>query len=41
MVMAALGPVCGPEYLRVKREELARYERHVGEWEREVYFERV
>lgn len=41
VVMTALGPVCGPEFLRVKREELARYERHVGEWEREVYFERT
>lgn len=41
VVMAALGPVCGPELLRVKREELARYERHVGEWERGVYFERA
>ena len=40
-VMAALGPVCGPEFLRVKRDELARYERQVGEWEREVYFERT
>ncbi len=40
-VLAALGPVCGPEFLRVKRDELARYERHVGEWEREVYFERT
>lgn len=41
VVMAALGPVCGPELLRVKRDELARYERHVGDWEREVFFERV
>lgn len=41
VVMAALGPVCGPEFLRVKRDELARYERHVGEWERDVYFERT
>lgn len=41
IVMAALGPVCGPELLRVKREELARYDRHVSEWERDVYFERV
>lgn len=41
IVMAALGPVCGPELLRVKREELARYERHVGEWERDLFFERV
>jgi glutamine synthetase len=41
LVMAALGPICGPELLRVKRDELARYERQVGEWEREVFFERV
>lgn len=41
VVMAALGPVCGPETLRVRRWELERYNRHVGEWEREVYFERV
>ena len=41
IVMEALGPVCGPELLRVKRHELARYERHVGEWERAVYLERV
>lgn len=40
-IMAALGPVCGPELLRVKRHELARYDTHVGEWERDVYLERV
>lgn len=40
-VMAALGPVCGPELLRVKRDELARYEQQVSEWERAVYLERV
>jgi len=41
VVMAALGPVCGPELLRVRREELARYDRHVSDWERAVYLERV
>jgi glutamine synthetase len=41
VVMAALGAVCGPELLRIKRFELARYERHVSDWERDVYFERV
>ena len=41
VVMAALGPVCGPEFLRIKRVELARYERHVSQWERDVYLERV
>jgi glutamine synthetase len=40
-VTAALGPVCAPELLRIKRYELARYETHVSEWERETYFERV
>ncbi len=41
VVMAALGPVCGPEFLRIKRLELARYNRHVSQWERDVYLERV
>jgi glutamine synthetase len=41
VVMAALGPVCGPELLRIRREELARYDRHVSDWERAVYLERV
>lgn len=41
VIMQALGPVCGPELLRVKRDELARYEQHVSEWERTVYFERA
>ncbi|HUG16830.1 MAG TPA: glutamine synthetase family protein [Thermomicrobiales bacterium] len=41
VVMAALGPVCGPELLRVKRYELERYETHVSDWERDVYLERV
>jgi glutamine synthetase len=40
-VMDALGPVCGPELVRVKRHELARYQTHVSEWERDVYLERV
>jgi glutamine synthetase len=41
VVMRALGPVCGPEMLRIRRFELARYDRHVSDWERSVYFERV
>jgi glutamine synthetase len=41
VVIGALGPVCGPEMLRVRRGELDRYNRHVSEWERQVYFERV
>lgn len=40
-IMDALGPVCGPELLRVKRHELARYDTHVSDWERDVYLERV
>ncbi len=41
VVMAALGPICGPELLRIRREELARYDSHVSDWERAVYLERV
>ena len=41
VVMAALGPICGPELLRIRREELARYDQHVSDWERAVYLERV
>jgi len=41
VVMRALGPICGPEMLRVKRWELERYQRHVTTWERDIYFERV
>lgn len=41
VVMDALGPVCGPELLRVKRYELARYDVQVGDWERNLYLERV
>jgi glutamine synthetase len=41
VIMDALGPVCGPELLRVKRHELARYSTHVSAWERDVYLERV
>lgn len=41
VVMDALGSICGPELLRIKRFEMARYEAQVSEWEREVYFERV
>ena len=41
VVLSALGAVCGPELLRVKRFELARYARHVSDWERDVYLERV
>lgn len=41
IVLGALGPVCGPELLRVKRYELERYDTHVSDWERDVYLERV
>lgn len=41
VVMAALGPICGTELLRIRREELARYDHHVSDWERTVYLERV
>jgi glutamine synthetase len=41
VVMQALGPICGPELLRIKRYELARYETQVTDWERAVYLERV
>jgi len=41
VIMAALGQVCGPEFLRVKRFEVERYQRHVSQWERDVYFNRV
>ena len=41
VVMRALGDVCGPELLRIKRYELQRYDTQVSEWERAVYFERT
>jgi glutamine synthetase len=37
VVMASLGPVIGPEWLRVKRFELAEYETTVSAWERDAY----
>jgi len=41
VILDALGPICGPELLRIRREELARYDRHVSDWERAVYLERA
>lgn len=41
VVMGALGPVCGPELLRIKRYELQRYDTQVTDWERAVYLERT
>jgi glutamine synthetase len=39
-VMAeALGPVILPEFLKVKRSELAAYNLHVHPWERRMYLE--
>jgi glutamine synthetase len=39
-VMAeALGPVIFPEFLKVKRSELAAYDLHVHPWERNMYLE--
>lgn len=35
----ALGPVIFPEFLKVKRSELATYDLHVHPWERDVYLE--
>lgn len=37
----ALGPVILPEFLKVKRTELAAYETHVHPWERQLYLEVV
>ena len=37
VVMAALGPVIGPEWLRNKRLELAAYDTVVSQWERDAY----
>ncbi len=41
VVMEALGPVCGPELVRIKRYEIHRYDTQVSDWERDVYLERV
>jgi len=37
VLMAALGPTIGPEWLRVKRSELATYDTVVSPWERAAY----
>jgi glutamine synthetase len=39
VVAKALGPVILPEFLKVKRSELAAYNLHVHPWERKVYLE--
>jgi glutamine synthetase len=35
----ALGPVIFPEWLKVKRSEIAAYNLDVGDWERAAYLE--
>ena len=39
VLMAALGPVIGPGFLRLRRSEAAAYSLEVGEWERATYLE--
>ncbi|MCJ7622208.1 MAG: glutamine synthetase family protein [Anaerolineaceae bacterium] len=39
VLMRALGPVIGQEFLKVKRLELESYNPHVHPWEREMYLE--
>jgi glutamine synthetase len=39
VVAGALGPVILPEFLKVKRSELAAYDLHVHPWERQTYLE--
>lgn len=39
LMAEALGPVILPEFLKVKRTELAAYETHVHLWERQLYLE--
>lgn len=39
VIMRALGPVIGPEFLKVKRLEMASYDLTVHAWERQTYLE--
>jgi glutamine synthetase len=39
VLMAALGPVIGPGFLRLRRSEAAAYSLEVGDWERAAYLE--
>ncbi|MEM7127592.1 MAG: glutamine synthetase family protein [Chloroflexota bacterium] len=39
VIMDALGPIIGPEFLKVKRTELATYDLEVHSWERKTYLE--
>lgn len=39
VIMDALGPIIGPEFLKVKRTEMATYDVEVHPWERKTYLE--
>ena len=39
VIMDALGTIIGPEFLKVKRTELAAYDLEVHPWERKTYLE--
>lgn len=39
VIMNALGPIIGPEYIKVKRTELSGYDLEVHRWERSMYLE--
>lgn len=41
VIMAALGPVIGPEFLKVKRMEMNTYNLAVHPWERSTYLEKL
>jgi glutamine synthetase len=41
VIAAALGPIIFPEFLKVKRTELAAYNLQVHPWERQLYLEAV
>ena len=40
-IMDALGPIIGPEFLKVKRTEMATYDLEVHLWERKTYLENL
>jgi glutamine synthetase len=41
VIAGALGPIIFPEFLKVKRAELAAYNLHVHPWERKLYLETI
>ncbi len=41
IIAEALGPLIFPEFLKVKRSELAAYDLHVHPWERNMYLETI